>query len=118
MEGSQMERRPLLDGIHQRPELARELGRRDRLAAFAQLVFVAGPILSAFAEMGEDGDGREGPADDLLAVKEAAAKLRVNPRTLYERVKSGRMPFALRDGRSIRISGTKLDRWIENRIGR
>ena len=58
MEGSQMERRPLLDGIHQRPELARELGRRDRLAAFAQLVFVAGPIL---VSLRRDGRGRRRP---------------------------------------------------------
>lgn len=115
MEGSQMERKPLLDGIHQRPELARELGRRDRLAAFAQLVFVAGPILSAFAEMGEDGDEREGPDADLLTIKEVAARLRVNPRTIYAGIRSGRYSFALRDGRSIRISGRKLDRWIANR---
>lgn len=110
----------VLDQIVKRPELVREFGRQERMVAFSQLVFVAGPILSAFAEMVEDGDGqeREGGADALLTVKEAAAKLRVNPRTLYSRVKSGRMPFALRDGRSIRISGRKLDRWIENRVGR
>jgi hypothetical protein len=42
----------VLDRIVKRPELVRELGRQERIAAFAQLVFVAGPILSAFAEMG------------------------------------------------------------------
>jgi excisionase family DNA binding protein len=111
----------VLDRIVKRPELVRELGRQERTAAFAQLVFVAGPILSAFAEMGEDSDGperKDAGGDDLLTVKEAAARLRVSPRTLYARVKSGRMPFALRYGRSIRISGRKLDRWIENRVGR
>jgi excisionase family DNA binding protein len=117
----EMDRKPLLDGIHQRPESVREFDRQERMAAFRQLLFAAGPILSAFAEMGENGDGqeREGPASDgLLTVKEAAAKLRVNPRTLYARVKSGEVPFALRDGRSIRISGRKLERWIEARTGR
>jgi hypothetical protein len=38
---------PVLDRIVERPELARELGRRDRLAAFSQLLFAAGPILCA-----------------------------------------------------------------------
>src|SRR5229473_7679018 len=49
----------VLDRIVKRPELVRELGRQERMAAFRQLLFVAGPILSAFAaELSED-DSRE-----------------------------------------------------------
>lgn len=110
----------VLDRIVKRPELVRELGRQERMVAFAQLVFVAGPILSAFAEMGEDGDGeRKGlGADALLTVKEAAARLRVNPRTLYAGVRSRRYPFGVRDGRSIRISERGLRKWVETRAVR
>ena len=110
----------VLDRIVERPELIREFGRQERMAAFAQLVFVAGPILSAFAELGEsdDRERKESGADDLLSVREVAARLKVNARTVYAGIRSGRYSFALRDGRQIRISGRKLDRWIENPVGR
>jgi excisionase family DNA binding protein len=105
-----------LERIYERPAVARELGRRERVAAFSQLMFVAGPIMSAMIEIGADrsrGLKTEdfALADELWTVKELAAKLRVNPRTVYAGVKSGKYPFAIADGRSIRISRLGFQRW-------
>lgn len=105
---------PVLDRIVKRPELVRELGRQERMTAFRQLLFVAGPILAALAELSEEGGGREkeGPGtDDLWTVKELAAKLRINPRTVYAGIKSGKYPFAIADGRNIRISRLGFQKW-------
>jgi excisionase family DNA binding protein len=69
----------------------------------------------------DDGDGRERErpaADALFTIKEVASRLKLNPRTVHAGIKSGKDPFALRDRRSIRISGRKLDQWIANRVGR
>lgn len=115
MEEGGQEGRALLCRIYERPTLARELNREERVAAFSQLMFVAGPIMAALIEATEQGGGLKTPefalADDLWTVKELAAKLRVNPRTVYAGVKSGKYPFAIADGRSIRISRLGFQRW-------
>lgn len=108
-----------LEGIYARPTMARELGRKERVAAFSQLMFVAGPIMAALIEIGGDRSGGLTTedfalADDLWTVKELAAKLRVNPRTVYAGVRSGKYPFAIADGRSIRISRLGFQRWQKN----
>jgi excisionase family DNA binding protein len=108
-----------LEGIYARPTMARELGRKERVAAFSQLMFVAGPIMAAMIEIGGDrNDGLKTEdfelADELWTVKELAAKLRVSTRTIYAGVKSGKYPFAIVDGRNIRISRLGFQRWQKN----
>jgi len=91
-----------LDRVYARPALARELSRVERVAAFSQLMFVAGPIMSAFVEVAGGGDLKTPDfalADDLWTARETAAKLRINVRTLYTGIKTGKYPFAIIDGR-------------------
>ena len=104
----------LLSRIYARPALAQELSRMERVAAFSQLMFVAGPIVSAVVEVADLKTPDFALADDLCTVKELAALLKVNPRTVYAGIKSGRYPFAIADGRSIRISRLGFQRWQKN----
>jgi excisionase family DNA binding protein len=103
-----------LEGIYARPTMARELGRKERVAAFSQLMFVAGPIMSAMLEVSDLKAPDFALADDLWTVKELAAKLRVSTRTVYAGIKSGKYPFAIADGRSIRISRLGFQRWTKH----
>jgi hypothetical protein len=85
--GAGMEDGFFLSRIYERPGLARELSRGERVTAFSQLMMIAGPIMAALVEETERSGGLRTPdfefADDFWTVKETAAKLRVNPRTLY-----------------------------------
>lgn len=49
---------------------------------------------------------------EVLTVDEAAAILRVHPKTLYEAIRLGSVPGVLRLGRAIRISRVALDQWV------
>jgi excisionase family DNA binding protein len=53
-------------------------------------------------------------AEPLLTVPEAAAYLRVKPRTVYQWVWRGRIPF-LKAGSAVRFSRTELDAWLARR---
>jgi len=58
----------------------------------------------------ERGDAREAT---VLTVDEAARLLRVNRKTLYDAVREGRVPGAIRLGRSIRIGRMALLGWLQ-----
>ena len=47
-------------------------------------------------------------SDDILPVEEAAALLKVNRKTLYEIIRLNQPPWAVRFGRSIRVSRIAL----------
>lgn len=57
----------------------------------------------------------EGSADaepcEVLTVDEAAAFLRIHPKTLYEAIRNRAVPGVLRLGRAIRISRPALLKW-------
>ena len=103
----------LLSRIYARPALAQELSREERVAAFSQLMFVAGPIMSAMLKTDDLKTPDFALADDLWTARETAARLRINVRTLYAGIKSGRYPFAVADGRNIRISRLGFQRWLK-----
>lgn len=52
--------------------------------------------------------------DALLTVNEAAAYLRVQPRTIYQWVWRRRIPF-LKAGAAVRFSRDELDTWLARR---
>jgi excisionase family DNA binding protein len=52
--------------------------------------------------------------EPLLTVPEAAAYLRVKPRTVYQWVWRRRIPF-LKAGSAVRFSRTELDVWLARR---
>jgi excisionase family DNA binding protein len=54
------------------------------------------------------GDAAEQQSAEFMTVEEAANMLRVNPRTLYDAIKADNPPWAMKVGRIIRISRTKL----------
>ena len=57
--------------------------------------------------------------DQLLDVKQAAARLGISSDTLYRRAREGRCPFAVRVGPgSLRFSSKGLERFISQRSGR
>lgn len=62
------------------------------------------------------GNGRQPDKDRLLVVEEAAVKLGVSRDYLYRY--SGKLPFTVRVGRSLRFSEAGVDRYIRNRTGR
>ena len=49
--------------------------------------------------------------DEVLTVREAAAFLRVNPKTLYNEISRGSFP-ARRVGKSLRVSRSALLDWL------
>jgi len=51
---------------------------------------------------------RDTDPQDILTVEEAAALLRVNRKTLYEVIRLTQPPWAMRFGRSIRVSRSAL----------
>ena len=51
--------------------------------------------------------------DRLLDVNEAASRLGISPRTLYD--KSRDYPFTVKDGGSLRFSELGIDKWIAKR---
>jgi excisionase family DNA binding protein len=58
------------------------------------------------------------PGDRLLTVEEAAAFLRVRPATVYEWVRSGRMPCLRLGPRAIRFTKPMVESWaLEQRSG-
>jgi excisionase family DNA binding protein len=61
------------------------------------------------------GAGSCAPA--LLTVKEAAALLCVNRKTLYESIQLGQVPGVIHLGRSIRIRRVVLLRWTPGNSG-
>mgnify|MGYP001384191267 CR=1 FL=1 len=110
--------RCFLKEIYERPSLVRQLSRGERVTAFSQLMMVAGLIVPALMEATEQGGGLKDPdfefADDFWTVKELAAKLRVSPRTVYAGIKSGKYPFAIADGRNVRISRLGFQKWAKH----
>jgi excisionase family DNA binding protein len=56
-------------------------------------------------------DGPEPSVKRFLTVDEAAELLRINRKTLYDHVAAESPPWALRFGRTIRISREGLLRW-------
>ena len=62
------------------------------------------------AARGENADRRAGRknAQDILTVDEAAALLRVNRKTLYEVIRLSQPRWAMRFGRTIRVSRPAL----------
>jgi excisionase family DNA binding protein len=55
-------------------------------------------------------------ATDWLTVREAAAVLRVGPRTLYAAIRANECKAARVNGRDLRISRAWLAEWAERRI--
>lgn len=53
---------------------------------------------------------------ECLTVEEAAAILRVHPKTLYEAIRAKSVPGVLRLGRAIRIGRASLSAWIEGKL--
>ena len=49
---------------------------------------------------------------DVMTVSEVAQYLRVNPQTVYRKVKAGELP-TLRIGRGIRFRRVELDAWLK-----
>ena len=49
---------------------------------------------------------------DVMTVSEVAQYLRVNPQTVYRKVKAGELP-TLRIGRAIRFRRAELDAWLK-----
>ena len=47
--------------------------------------------------------GNDSVAEELLTVKELAYLFGYHPNSVWRRIRAGRMPNAIRDGRSIRI---------------
>jgi len=108
----------LLARVYENPGIIKDLGRKERLAALSQVLFVWSPIAAGVIEM----DAQEGLKDEdfelaheLWTVKEAAAKLKVSTRSVQAGIKSGRYPFAIKDGRSIRISRVGFQKWLKTR---
>ncbi len=60
----------------------------------------------------ESNNTGAGPAA-VLTVDEAAALLRVNRKTLYAAIAAGKVPGTLKIGRSIRISRSALESWMQ-----
>lgn len=58
---------------------------------------------------------KESREDRLLTIDQAATKLMTSKDWLYRN--SGRLPFALRIGRSLRFSEQGIERWIMSRTG-
>lgn len=81
--------------------------------AALQSVLAAQLVESAIGERERSSQAEGGR---LLTVEEAAAKLGVARDWLYRR--SGRLPFTVRLGRSLRFSEAGMDRWIRNRNGK
>ena len=104
--------------IFQKPSIVRQMSRAERVHAFSQFMMVGGAIVPALLESTDkDGPLRDADcehADDFWTVKELAAKLRLNVRTVYLGIKSGKYPFAVVDGRNIRISRLGFQRWAKN----
>jgi excisionase family DNA binding protein len=59
----------------------------------------------------EASQARESSVKRFLTVDEAAELLRINRKTLYDHVAAESPPWALRFGRTIRISRDGLLRW-------
>ena len=55
---------------------------------------------------------RDAAPPDVLTVAEAAARLRVSPKSIYKAVKNGQLPV-VRVGRTIRIPVHALERMLE-----
>jgi len=86
------------------------------MAALSQLLLVAGPILSAFAEMSDEAPvTKTDLKDELMTVKEVAERMHVNFRTVYTRLASGAYPGQVRDGRMVRVSRLAFEKWLKNR---
>lgn len=56
--------------------------------------------------------GARSPTTPLLVIDEVKALLRVNTRTLYRLIKTGRLP-AVKVGRQWRFRAADLDAWID-----
>ncbi len=56
--------------------------------------------------------GATHPAAPLLVIDEVKALLRVNTRTLYRLIKTGRLP-AVKVGRQWRFRAANLDAWLD-----
>jgi excisionase family DNA binding protein len=56
----------------------------------------------------DESSRTKGETSDILTVDEAAALLRVNRKTLYEVIRLNHPRWAIRFGRSIRVSRTAL----------
>ena len=51
--------------------------------------------------------------DEILTIQEVAATLRISERTIYAMAKEGRLPGAVKIGRSWRVLRPKLMAWLE-----
>lgn len=51
--------------------------------------------------------------DQIMTIQEVAALLRISERTIYAMAKEGRLPGAVKVGRSWRVLRPKLMAWLE-----
>ena len=81
----------------------------------AESKVAVGTELSGRASAGETGTPRTAEPPEVLSVDEAAAFLRVNPKTLREAIARGEVPGVRRIGRVIRLSRAALLEWLRGK---
>jgi predicted DNA-binding transcriptional regulator AlpA len=105
---------PTLDEVAHHPELAAELAPGMLKALLVKHATVGTILLGALLVAGENGKPPE--PDVLLDVETAAKRLATTEDWLYRHARQ--LPFAVRQGRSLRFSSAGIERYIRSRQGR
>jgi hypothetical protein len=111
---SELRTLPTLDEVAQHPERATELPPELLKALLVKHASVGTILLGALLVAGENGTPPE--ADMLIDIETAATRLATTKDWLYRHAR--RLPFTVRQGRSVRFSSIGIERYIRSRQGR
>jgi predicted DNA-binding transcriptional regulator AlpA len=112
LEKAQLETRISIDEVADSPHRANQLSPEKAREMMVRIA-VAMAALSARIVEPSSHSRRDAQHDRLLDVNEAAARLGISPRTLYE--KSRDYAFTVKNGGSLRFSEAGIDKWIARR---
>jgi predicted DNA-binding transcriptional regulator AlpA len=95
------------------PALMGELAARQAALSAVSSALAARWMEATAARAGNGSGAPSGTGDELLNVRQAAAKLNMSPSWLYQN--AWRFPFLVRQGGALRFSRCGLERYLEAR---
>jgi excisionase family DNA binding protein len=97
------------------PGRVEELSHNDIPALLTQLSAMQTSMTARLVAATHDA-AQDSGEESLLTIEEAANRLSVSKDWLYRR--TNKLPFVVRVGGRVRFSGSGIDRYIKNRMGR
>ncbi len=104
---------PSLDVLVEDPARVKDWNRDDVLEGLAQITTIQGALLVrllALPVSTANGTAPKAEPDRMLTVKQAAERIGMSPKWIYQR--SDKLPFTRRVGRTILINEHKLEAWM------